>query len=326
MNEPEAAPVEFDRLMAQEPQGSVLDAGDDSFHAPASDDPCWTETAWFGFSVPERRLSCAIYPLFRPNLGLCAAGVYVWDHTGEALHEILYGNVQWYLPMPAHDLTELRLGLGQGLEVDRLSPLQRYRVHYADAEVEIDVDVEGLHEPFAIVGGGQGHFEQMCRVRGLLRLHGQDIDVDSLEMRDRSWSVRSDTGPLRGAFSYGTTGGGDVLQVTAAVDGELVTGGWRLVDGDIIRIVGGRRSVERTSGRPMTVVLDVEDERGGSVRAEGVCANRFMFQSTPRIFAWMSLVRWSIDGVEAWGEDQDGWSLDQLRSAFRAPMDDGAPR
>ena len=40
---------------------------DDEFHPPTSDDPYWTETCWFTFTVPERTLSGQLYPFFRPN-------------------------------------------------------------------------------------------------------------------------------------------------------------------------------------------------------------------------------------------------------------------
>ena len=43
---------------------------DDEFHPPTSDDPYWTETCWFTFTVPERRLSGQLYPFFRPNQGV----------------------------------------------------------------------------------------------------------------------------------------------------------------------------------------------------------------------------------------------------------------
>ena len=43
---------------------------DDEFHPPTSDDPYWTETCWFTFTVPERRLSGQLYPFFRTNQGV----------------------------------------------------------------------------------------------------------------------------------------------------------------------------------------------------------------------------------------------------------------
>ena len=80
---------------------------DDEFHPPTSDDPYWTETCWFTFTVPERRLSGQLYPFFRgegrplvekrgvengqaPRLGLVRKGLELpgfrhrsqaWDHS-----------------------------------------------------------------------------------------------------------------------------------------------------------------------------------------------------------------------------------------------------
>jgi hypothetical protein len=56
---------------------------DDSFHPPTNDDAFWSETAWFAFSVPERKLAGWTYPFFRPNQGICSAAVFLWDDTGE---------------------------------------------------------------------------------------------------------------------------------------------------------------------------------------------------------------------------------------------------
>ena len=47
---------------------------DDHFHPPTSDDPFWTETCWFTFAVPERRLSGQLYPFFRPNQRITSNG------------------------------------------------------------------------------------------------------------------------------------------------------------------------------------------------------------------------------------------------------------
>ena len=54
-------------------------ADHDAFHAPTSDDPWWQETAWFTFVVPERALTCYVYPWVRANQGILGGGVMVWD-------------------------------------------------------------------------------------------------------------------------------------------------------------------------------------------------------------------------------------------------------
>ena len=40
---------------------------DDEFHPPTDDNPYWTETCWFTFTVPERRMSGQLYPFFRTS-------------------------------------------------------------------------------------------------------------------------------------------------------------------------------------------------------------------------------------------------------------------
>ena len=56
---------------------------DDQFHPPADkDDPFWTETCWFTFTVPERRLSGQVYPFLRPNQNVTTLGVFLWDDNG----------------------------------------------------------------------------------------------------------------------------------------------------------------------------------------------------------------------------------------------------
>ena len=67
----------------------------DRFHAPADAHPQWTETSWYGFAIPERRLAGMIYPLFRSNLGTCSLGVYVWDDRAHDPGRVRYGRGLW---------------------------------------------------------------------------------------------------------------------------------------------------------------------------------------------------------------------------------------
>lgn len=295
----------------------VATAADDSFHPPASDDPWWTETAWFGFAVPERALAGAVYPIFRPNLGVCAAGVHVWDTSGEAAHEVRYSRTWWHLPMPDHDLTDLRLA--NGLRYERLEPLRRYGIEFGDDEIELQLEFEALHPPYAPMLGPHGHLDQAGRVRGLLRLHGESIDVDCFEMRDRSWSVRADQGAVAAGYDYAIAAPGHALQAMSMVAGDtsIVVAGYHLRDGEVVPLTGGTRTVERDGIRPVRIRLEVVDATGRAVEAIGTVVNRFAFQSSPNYFAWMCLTRWTLDGVDAWGEDQDVWSPDRLRALRR---------
>ena len=51
----------------------VFTPRDDRFHFDVMGADWWaTETAWFSFHVPERRLGGWFYHLFRPNIGTVA--------------------------------------------------------------------------------------------------------------------------------------------------------------------------------------------------------------------------------------------------------------
>lgn len=294
---------------------SAATAADDSFHPAASDDPFWTETSWYGFSVPERNLAGAIYPVFRPNQGICSSGVYVWDERGEAAHEIRYARNWWHLPMPSHDLTEL--ALPNGLRYETVEPLHRYRIRFEDpGELDLDLTYEGLHPPHAPMVGSHGHLDQACRVQGVLRLHGEEIEVDGYDMRDRSWSVRNDHGPVRAGYDYAVGGpyGAFLAMSMGGGDTELVVAGFRMVDGELVRLTGGQRRVERTRGRPTSIRIEATDESGHELVAEGRPVNRFAFQSSPNYFAWMALTSWTVGTETWWGQDQDVWSPDLLRA------------
>src|SRR5262249_44963190 len=82
---------------------------DDEFHPPTSDDPYWTETCWFTFTVPERRLSGQLYPFFRPNQRVCAGAAYLWDDKGNQAWNVIYGKNFWHLPLPDQPLSVITL-------------------------------------------------------------------------------------------------------------------------------------------------------------------------------------------------------------------------
>ncbi|MGH2556461.1 MAG: hypothetical protein ACRDHO_12185 [Actinomycetota bacterium] len=300
----------WENARAKEPE---VTSSDDSFHPPVTDDPLWTETAWFSFDVPERGLVGWVYPFFRPNLGLSAAIIHVWDDTGHSVDETLYSSCQWYLPMPDQDLTDLRMA--NGIQYRTLEPLHRYAVEYRDADFALDFQFEGVHAPRYFGADGQGHFDQMGHVTGSLCLGDKEITIDCLAMRDRSWSVRHDVGPVRVSYDVIAAAPDHLLHTTGVGSQEKILGGYLLRDGVTGRITSGTREVERQGSRPMSARIVAADEFGREVTATGKAVNGLGALMTPRYFVWASLFDWSLDGVPAWGEDQEGWSLDQLRAA-----------
>jgi hypothetical protein len=68
------------------------------------------------------------------------------------------------------------------------------------------------------------------------------------------------------------------------------------------------------------VALDITDESGRTLHAEGEALNRFGIHLNPNMFTWMCLYRWTFDGHEAVGEDHDNWSAPTARRFFRSQL------
>ncbi len=302
---------------------------DDEFHPPTTDDPYWTETCWFTFTVPERRLSGQLYPFFRPNQKVTAGGVYFWDDQGDQTWNCLYAKNFWHLPLPDQPLSDIRLP--NGIRYRCLEPLRRYQLGYDDPdggdEIHVELTYTAVTVPHYL---GTSHLDQPGRYRGTVWLHGERIEVDAFGFRDRSWGVRSQFGPgltgsaaTRGGYSYATASEGDAFH-TITMDfgsGCISIHGYLLRDGTWSKLASGRREVierDRATGYPSLVHVEGTDELGRQLRAEGRCLNRLGLFLNPNLFTVNCLTEWSFDGVRAFGEDHDNWSAPAIRRHARS--------
>ncbi len=300
---------------------------DDCFHPPTTDDPYWTETCWFTFAVPERRLSGQLYPFFRPNQGVYACGVYLWDDQGDQLWNALYTKNFWHLPMPDQDLCDIQLA--NGLSYRCLESQQRYALNYLDPdnqEVEIQLTFDAMAPPNYLM---DSHLDQPGRYTGTIRIGEEIITVDNYGMRDRSWSVRDQFGPdihhssaRQGGYSYATIDNQNAFHaITMAFEpGEcIVIHGYHLRDGEYAKLVSGcRRVIERDkSGCPTRILLEARDELGRDLHAEGRCINKIAVHLNPNLFTWNCLTEWTCGDVVGWGEDHDNWRATAARHFFR---------
>jgi len=85
---------------------------------------------------------------------------------------------------------------------------------------------------------------------------------------------------------------------------------------------GNRRVLERddATGAPVRVLVTAVDEEGRELRAEGECVNRLMVFLNENLCGWNSLVRWDVNGMEAWGEHHDNFSAHGMRRFARARL------
>ena len=302
---------------------------DDRFHEPADADPFWTETCWFTFAIPERKLSGQLYPFFRKNQGVTSGGAFFWDDSGSQIWNCRYAKNLWHLPIPeGQDLTDIELL--NGIRYKCLEPLSKYELHYLDPdeeEVEVHLICDAIAKPNYLAGS---HLDQPCRYTGTIRIGDDEFEVDAFGMRDRSWGSRSQIGASlhpkannkNGGYTYGTMSESDAFHTITADFGEgcVSIHGFLMQDGEWAKLISGRREVlERKNLYPMRVRITAEDELGRTLEAEGRCHNRLGVHLNPNLWTWNCLTEWEWnDGKRGWGEDHDNWSASAFRHFARS--------
>jgi hypothetical protein len=301
---------------------------DDNFHKPSSD--IWfTETSWFAFIIPERRMAGWLYGWVRPNLGTAGGGVFIWDPSGVDPWEIPYFDHQFSQPLPAErDLRDFTFPMNYSVKM--LEPLQRYRLSYENRKLlKIDLEYNAVMEPHPFAHGeppftDSPHFDQLGRLTGEIILRGERIAVDHVAIRDRSWGARPDHLGGRIGYTYGaasTTEGFCVfaqMKETNAEGWERINHGFLLRDGRKAQVKEGWRKVIRDSATNFITRIDIDavDTEGRRLQTSGETQSRMTLQY-PRGLTCNSLLRWSLNGLEGWGEDQDCWRFDQWRDALQ---------
>ena len=252
-----------------------LTADDDRFHEVGDPNPLWTETTWWGFAVPQRALGGMVYTLFRPNIGVATVVVNVWDAEAVEPWRSPYSRGQWHLPMPKADLDDLEVGM---LGIRCVEPLTSYRLTYDDGDVlTLDLRVDAAMAPHNVgATDAFGHFDQLCHVTGPVRVKGEELAVDCLAVRDRSWYVRDDLRSMRSGYTYGAVDASEHFLAYSRpaegddVDGGNVFGGYLVRDGEKADLSEGTRRVHsRRRGHPDEVEITAVDALGRQLNATG---------------------------------------------------------
>jgi len=307
--------------------GWIVTPEDDGFHDPGRH-PWQTETFWTSFYVPERKLSGWFYNQFLPNqgeTGISNGGAFVWNDEDESPYHVM---VEGAPLSTERDLRDIVTPGGNHLQV--LEPLHKYRVtRYDPGRFEAEMIFEAIMEPnphpvgVAPFWKGQ-HFDQAMHVTGELVLNGERIEIDSLAMRDRSWSPRPPPGspkppPKAGApkrkpipqfalgYVFGTASAEEsFLAYSMMYEGtqqdEVVTG-YLIRNGIWAHLVSGERRcvVDPLRDWIWHIELDAIDTLGRELNATGDMVSHQGNQGPGN-----ALFYWRWDGAEGWGENQGG--------------------
>lgn len=307
----------------------IFSAIDDDFHNPTPGDPWFTETSWFSFNVPERKMGCWLYGWARGNMGNSGGGVFVWDPSGSEPWSVPYYKYQYTQPLP--EPADLRdFTFPQGYSVRVVEPLTRYHLSFRDRDlISIDCEFTALFPPHGFKSGqppflAQPHLDQMGHVVGEMVLHGETIAIDSYSIRDRSWGTRLDHMGGRIGYPFGCAS--DIAFCLFTIPnrdrsdiGEPVNHGFLWQDRIKAQLASGKRDVTRCKVNNWATAMEIDaiDDLGRPLKARGVVESRIILPG-PRGVCVNSSIRWEINGKTAYGEDQDVWRHDQWRAALQA--------
>jgi len=282
--------------MSTDTTNPVFTATDDSFHFEALGDDWWgTETSWFSFHHPERKLGGWFYSMFRPNIGTVAGGAWIWDDTAHLPWEVPYSANYSALELPAGtNLADCKLPTG--VSIKALEAGQRYALGFDDGErLQADLLFTGVMSPEPLTGtnstfGKATHFDQFGRVTGTLVLHGEEIEIDCIGMRDRSWGRRPENRPRQAAYVTGAAANEDGFLAVSntTTEGDPISFGFLRQAGETISLSGGEREVIRDPqhGWVNEIKITARASNGAELVAVGKPVSR-----------------------KAWGEDQDMWPV-----------------
>ncbi|MCS6926778.1 MAG: hypothetical protein NZ578_12835 [Candidatus Binatia bacterium] len=305
----------------------LFTARDDRFHFAELGSDWWaTETAWFSFYHPPRRLGGWLYTLVRPNIGTVAGGAWIWDDSAYLPWEVLYSANYSALQLPREqDLDDITLPTGVSIRV--IEPCMSYALGYHDPprlQASLRFDAVMPPEPLTATGstfGHSHHFDQIGRVHGELVLHGESIPIDCLAMRDRTWGRRPEDRPRQAAYVTGIASAthGFLAVTNAGAERDPVAYGFLRRDGRTIRLTHGERRVERDAAHGWITRVEIRatDADGRTLLAVGEPVSRIIINRHTFIDI-NSLVRWHINGELGWGEDQDMWPVHRWASMRRS--------
>jgi len=316
----------------------------DHFYRGESDDPYWTDSSWFSWSIPEKDICGLVWTHFRPNMNCICGGPAMWDLSGEHVWEFPFFDFQTMRLLPEGrygvDYDKYDFTTPWSLSVKMIDPMKTYRISYDRAGFRLELEFDAvappniMNKPSAeqLKTAFKLHFEQPGRIRGFVELDEVRHEVDTFSIRDGGHGPRFMEMSPPGGYAWSTANEKAGFHVLAPHSGDApqsnVIGGYILRDGIMSPTVSGiRRVVERNGPRPEVVEVKIEDELGRKLHAVGRAQVPAKFMLYPDRGQWWTLFKWDYDGVTgATGEDQEYYGIHEFRKWHRAGPEGWAKR
>lgn len=312
----------------------------DRLNMNMTDDPYWSDSAWFSWAIPERGINGFFYYHFRPNMNCMLAGPAMWDNSapnisGQNVWSFLFFDWQLMRTLPRGtygvDYNKYDFETGFSMSIRTLKPMEQFRLGYDRHGFKLDLVFTASCEPNVIGAVTESdkafklHFEQPGKIQGTVELDGTRYDVDCFSIRDGSNGPRFLEKVIPGGYSWSTADDKNGWHLIAKDKNNcadtVVVGGYIFRNGVIAPVTKGiRRVLERVGPRPEKLEIQLEDTLGRTLHAIGRAKVPAEFMLFPDRGQWWTQFTWEYDGfVDALGEDQEYYGIDDFRRWHRAP-------
>ena len=307
------------------PLGTAV-ADDEFLHSPApSGHYASTETSYFGFSIPERKLNGEVYMWFHPVLKVMSCSVYIWTGVKKTSLACDYINHHHYLPWPTNGIADYTIE-AVGLHIKVIEPLKSVQLDFEDKarNVSFSMRQEAIMPPGVRPGGF--HFTQAMKVNGELNLYGDKMNIGGFFSRDHSWGQerREDPMPFPPlSWTVGVFNKDFAFHVLAMDDpalkpewasafpaiesGANIFWGYVWKDGKLTPLTAARKLTKRASDglTPVSMALELEDAKGRIFPIRGDMQASMPWQTWQNMNCFFCLTRWQCGNDIGYGDTQD---------------------
>lgn len=329
----------------------MITAADSEFHDRDASVTDWAETIVLIFAVPEANIMGNAYVLARPNIGVAATSVVVFQGFKPHPYEIDFVDARMHEPCPESFL-DMEFS-SNNLRVQTLDAPRDFRFSYDDPHgaCAFDLNFKSLMQPFdthdadenPLIKAGStdmgygdawanGHLDTIGHTTGSLTLRGKEYEVDCYDGMDRSWGPREEWGGKAVTWVHVTFGAEFGLHLALTMDlqdGRIVYDqlrfGYLHDHGEVFGITEARMSAERVSMVPVSNHIWCKDSRGKEFEFRGTAvAGCPWYQFIPAYVCFHTLMRYTDGDRIGHAEQGDIFGMDWLGDRFSSHARVGA--